>query len=195
MTLQFYASGPHPTKRLCYRCTRLTSEIYGRGSGGAAVDPASPSTRPPVTLTGATGKADHKRGIDLDKQRSITVQSTSYLASTKGIMTDLIWGGFSRLFSKEGAFFLRCKGSGTVLINAYGAIEKREIDGKIRVDSGHVVAFEGNLTHSIRRVGGWKSTLFSGEGLVLEFSGQGTLWLQTRNMAGLIPWITPSLPG
>ena len=133
--------------------------------------------------------------IDLDKQRAITVQSTSYLASTKGIMTDLIWGGFSMLFSKEGAFFLRCKGSGTVLINAYGAIEKREIDGKIRVDSGHVVAFEGTLTHSIRRVGGWKSTFFSGEGLVLEFSGKGTLWLQTRNMAGLIPWITPSLPG
>jgi uncharacterized protein (TIGR00266 family) len=126
--------------------------------------------------------------------RNIIVQSSSYLASTKGVNVDLIWGGLSMLFSGEGAFFLRCRGDGDMLINSYGAIEKIEVDGKYRVDSGHVVAFEGDLKHSIRRAGGFTSTFFSGEGLVLEFTGTGTLWLQTRNLSSLLSWITPFLP-
>jgi len=124
----------------------------------------------------------------------ITVQSSSYLASTKKVSIDLIWAGFSMLFSKEGAFFLRCRGDGELLINSYGAIEKVAIDGSYMVDTGHVVAFSGDLKYTIRRVGGWKSTLFSGEGLVLEFKGTGTLWLQTRNLNAMVGWITPNLP-
>ena len=73
-------------------------------------------------------------------------------------------------------------------------VEKVEVDGKYMVDTGHVVAFDGDLKYKIRRVGGWKSTLLSGEGLVLEFSGKGTLWLQTRNINAMVGWITPVLP-
>ncbi len=132
--------------------------------------------------------------VESTRDAPITVQATSYLASTPGVKMDLIWGGFSMLFAGEGAFFLRCKGDGDVLINAYGAIEKRAIDGKYVVDSGHVVAFEGDLRYTIRRVGGWKSTLLSGEGLVLEFTGKGTVWLQTRSLSSLLSWIAPLLP-
>lgn len=133
--------------------------------------------------------------VESTRDAPITVQATSYLGSTPNIKVDLIWGGFSMLFGGEGAFFLRCKGDGDVLINAYGAIEKRAIDGKYVVDSGHVVAFEGKLKYKVKRVGGWKSTFLSGEGLVLEFEGQGTLWLQTRNLGAFLGWITPLLPG
>ena len=134
------------------------------------------------------GDVDH---IQLDGQRAITVQASSYLASTPGISVDLIWGGFAMLFGGEGAFFLRCRGTGDVLMNAYGAITKVEVDGKYRVDTGHVVAFEGDLKYAIKRAGGLKSTLFSGEGLVMEFTGTGTLWLQTRNLSTFISWILP----
>ena len=136
------------------------------------------------------GDVTHHR---LDGQRRITVQSGSYLASSKGVSVDLIWGGFSMLFSGEGAFFLRCRGEGDILINAYGAIEKVEIDGAYKVDGGHVVAFEGDLQYRLRRVGGWKSTMLSGEGTVLEFTGKGTIWLQTRNLSTFLGWITPFL--
>ena len=134
------------------------------------------------------GDVEH---LSLDGERRVTVQASSYLASTPGIDVDLIWGGFSMLFGGEGAFFLRCRGQGDVLINAYGAITKVEIDGKYRVDTGHVVAFEGDLTYAIKRAGGLKSTLFSGEGLVMEFSGTGTLWMQTRNLSTFISWLVP----
>lgn len=44
------------------------------------------------------------------------------------------------------------------------------------VDTGHVVAFEDSLSFDVKRVGGLKSTLFSGEGLVCEFEGDGRVW-------------------
>lgn len=132
--------------------------------------------------------------ISLDGQREITVQAGSYLASTKAVKEDLIWGGFSMLLSGEGAFFLKCSGSGELLINSYGAIEKVEVDGAYRVDTGHVVAFEGDLRYAIKKAGGWTASVLSGEGLVLEFTGKGTVWLQTRNLSALVGWISPHLP-
>ena len=132
--------------------------------------------------------------VSLSGGRAVTVQAGSYLASTKGVKEDLIWGGFSMLFSGEGAFFLKCSGEGELLINSYGAINKVEVDGSYRVDTSHVVAFEGDLRYTIKKAGGWKSTLLSGEGLVLEFTGKGTVWLQTRSVASLVGWVSPLLP-
>jgi len=125
----------------------------------------------------------------------VTVQSTSYLGSTPNVSVSVVWGGLSMLFSREGAFFLECCGQGDLVINAYGAIEKVEVSGDYTVDTGHVVAWEGDLTYSLKRAGNWKSTLLSGEGLVMRFSGQGTVWLQTRNLGSLLGWVRPQLPG
>ena len=126
--------------------------------------------------------------------RKVTVQASSYMASAPDVDVSLVWGGFSMLFSGEGAFFLDCSGDGDLLINSYGAIETVDVDSSYIVDTGHLVAFEGDLTYKIRKAGGWKSTMLSGEGLVLEFTGTGKLWLQTRNIGSLISWITPQLP-
>ncbi len=131
--------------------------------------------------------------VQLDGTK-ITVQAASYLASTRGIEVGLIWGGLSMLFSGEGAFFLTCSGKGELLVNAYGGIEKVEVDGSYLADTGHVVAWEGDLTYRITKPGGWKSALLSGEGLVLAFSGKGTLWLQTRNLGSFVSWISPFFP-
>jgi len=138
--------------------------------------------------------------LEMPTGRSVTVQASSYLACTEEVEVGLVWGGFSMLFGGEGAFFMKCeaeedaKKPGQLLINAYGAIEKVEVDGTYIVDTGHLVAWEGELEYSIRKAGGWKATLLSGEGLVIEFEGKGTLWLQTRNLGSLISWVTPQLP-
>lgn len=137
--------------------------------------------------------------LPMSKGRVITVQAGSYLASTQSVNVSLVWGGFSMLFSGEGAFFMECEideeaPAGELLISSYGAIEKVEVDGKYIIDTGHLVAWEGELEYTIRKAGGWKSTLLSGEGLVLEMTGKGTVWLQTRNLGSLVSWIRPQLP-
>lgn len=129
--------------------------------------------------------------VELDGQRKIIVQAESYLASTPKVKVGLIWGGLSMLFSGEGAWFLQCRGTGDLLINSYGGIEKVEVEGGYIVDTGHVVAWEGDLKYKLKKAGGWKSAMLSGEGFVLEFTGTGTVWLQTRNLGSFIGWITP----
>ncbi len=132
--------------------------------------------------------------ITLDGQRKVTVQAESYLASSPTVAVSLVWGGLSMLFGGESAWFLACSGTGELLINSYGAIEKIEVDGGYVVDTGHVVAWEGDLKYNLKKAGGWKSAMFSGEGMVLEFKGKGTVWLQTRNLSSLVEWITPFFP-
>jgi uncharacterized protein (TIGR00266 family) len=138
------------------------------------------------------GDVEH---LVMDGERKVIVQATSFLASTPGVRVSLVWGGLSMLFGGEGAFFLECTGKGDLLINAYGGIEEIEVDGGYIIDSGHVVAWEGPLTYSLRKAGGWKSAMLSGEGLVLEFKGRGKVWMQTRNLSAFVGWISPFFPG
>jgi uncharacterized protein (TIGR00266 family) len=130
----------------------------------------------------------------LEPGRTLFVQTGGYLASTEGIDTRLRFGGLRTLFGGEGLVLLQCSGEGTVFVNSYGGITPLSVDGKLVVDTGHIVAFDGALDFRVRSVGGAKSFLFSGEGLVCEFSGRGTVFVQSRNLEALRGWITPILP-
>jgi uncharacterized protein (AIM24 family) len=60
------------------------------------------------------------------------------------------------------------------------------VDGRgVIVDNGNLVAFTGGLDYRVQSFAGTKGLFFSGEGLVTAFSGQGTVWVQTRNSAAL----------
>jgi uncharacterized protein (AIM24 family) len=56
------------------------------------------------------------------------------------------------------------------------------------------VAFDDSIAVKPRPVGGLKSTVFSGEGLVIEMTGPGRIFIQTRSPQALINWIIPQLP-
>ena len=62
------------------------------------------------------------------------------------------------------------------------------------VDTGHLVAFSDDVQYSIGKVGGLRSLLGGGEGLVMKFNGQGYVWVQSRNLASLAEKIVPFLP-
>jgi uncharacterized protein (AIM24 family) len=65
---------------------------------------------------------------------------------------------------------------------------------KYIVDSTHLVAFDATVNAQPSTIGGLKSTMFSGEGLVVELTGPGRIWMQTRSPQALINWIVPNLP-
>jgi uncharacterized protein (TIGR00266 family) len=123
------------------------------------------------------------------------VQTGSYLASTGTIDTKVRWGGLRAMFGGEGLILLECSGQGELFVNSYGGIAPVPVNGAFVVDTGHIVAFDGTLDFKVRSVGGVKSFLFSGEGLVCEFRGQGTVYVQSRNLAALVGWVTPMLHG
>jgi uncharacterized protein (TIGR00266 family) len=131
----------------------------------------------------------------LDGARNLMVQGSSYLASGPGVKVKTKFGGLKSLFSGEGAFWLQCTGTGDLWINCYGAIEELDINGTYVVDTGHVVAFDDTLDYKIKGSGNLKSTFLSGEGLTMHFHGTGKLFIQSRNLGGMIHWITPRLRG
>jgi uncharacterized protein (TIGR00266 family) len=123
------------------------------------------------------------------------VQAGSYLASTGEIDTRLRFGGIRTLFGGEGLVLLECSGTGELFVNSYGGVTEIPVNGRFVVDTGHIVAFDGTLDFKLRGIGGVKSFLFSGEGLVCEFSGRGSVFVQSRNVQALVSWVTPLLPG
>jgi uncharacterized protein (AIM24 family) len=62
------------------------------------------------------------------------------------------------------------------------------------MDTGHLVPFSDRRGFKVRNVGGLKLTLFSGEGLVVDLTGPGRFWLQTRSEDAFLTWLIPKLP-
>jgi len=133
---------------------------------------------------------------DHQVQGDLYVQSGSYLAGDPGIEIDIKWGGARSFFAAEGLFLLHLKGNGPVLISSFGAIHPITLDGSdsLVIDTGHIVAFDSSLQWNVRKVSGVITSLISGEGLVAEFQGSGTVWLQTRSNQAFLDWLVPRLP-
>lgn len=122
---------------------------------------------------------------------SIILTGGSFLACTPGVDLSLRFGGIKAFFSKEGAFTIVCSGHGDLFYNSFGAVIEREVEGSLIVDNGHLVAWDPSLDYEITSAGGLKSTLFSGEGLVMQFRGRGKIALQSRHLGALVGWIRP----
>jgi uncharacterized protein (TIGR00266 family) len=128
--------------------------------------------------------------------RTMFVQSGSWMASEPGVDVDTSWGGAKTFFSGEGLFLLKCTGQGDMLVSSYGAIRELTLGAgeSMKIDTGHLVAFEDGVGYTVNKVGGWKSTILSGEGLVATLTGPGRVWMQTRSPQDLIGWLTNVLP-
>lgn len=163
----------------------LTSESFfqntftaGRAPGEVTLAPALPGDIQQREMSG----------------ESFILQSGSYLASDPRVEIETKWGGLKTFFSREGLFLLRAHGTGTLLFSSYGAIVEVQVPASgYVVDTGHIVAFEPSLQWEVTKVGGLKSLVFSGEGLVCRFTGSGRLWLQTRSFDSFLGQVIPHL--
>jgi len=127
---------------------------------------------------------------------TLLVQSGAYVASSEGIDVSAKWGGPKTFFAREGLILLKVSGTGSLVLSSYGAIHEMVLarDMTYTVDTGHLVAFNEKLGFNVRTVGGLKSTLFSGEGLVVDLSGPGEFLMQTRSQDAFLSWLIPKLP-
>ena len=125
----------------------------------------------------------------------LMIQSGSYLASEAGIDLSSKLSG-KAFMAGEGFSILEASGSGKLLVSSYGAIFEKEIAAgeKYIVDSSHLVAFDASMGVETKAVGSFKSTVLSGEGLVVQLSGPGRVYIQTRSPQALINWIIPQVP-
>jgi uncharacterized protein (TIGR00266 family) len=145
---------------------------------------------------GAAGDILHKR---LNGTR-VLLQRGAYLAHSDGVEVSAKWEGARGFFSGQGLVLLQAKGDGDVFFNAYGAVLEFDVSDDFMVDTGYVVAFDDTLRYEVSVLPGLglggrvKSFFFGGEGLVVRFSGQGRVWVQTRTVNPFLSWVYPYRP-
>jgi uncharacterized protein (TIGR00266 family) len=123
--------------------------------------------------------------LELDRLgREFLCQKDAFLCSARGIeievaFTKRIGAG---IFGGEGFILQRLVGDGMAFVHAGGTIIKKElaVGENLRVDTGCLVAFAKNVDYDIQFIGGFKNSLFGGEGLFFaRLTGPGTVYLQS----------------
>jgi len=119
----------------------------------------------------------------------VICQRTAFLAAAFGTKVDIAFtkrlgSGF---FGGEGFILERLRGDGMAFIHAGGTIVRKDLHNEtLRLDTGCLVAFTGDIDYNIGMSGGLKSMLFGGEGLFLAtLKGTGSVWIQSMPFSRL----------
>lgn len=130
--------------------------------------------------------------------KRFTCQKDAFLCAAYGTKIDIT---FNRrfgagLFGGEGFILQRLEGTGKAFLHAGGTIVKRDLNNElIKVDTGCLVGFTGEIDYNIEMVKGLKSMFFGGEGLFLAtLRGTGTVYLQSLPFSRLANRIIESAP-
>jgi uncharacterized protein (TIGR00266 family) len=114
----------------------------------------------------------------------IICQKDAFLCGARGVQVSIAFQKKigAALFGGEGFIMQRLAGDGVALVHAGGTlVEKVLAPGEtIKLDTGCLVALQPSVNYDIGFVGGFKNTLFGGEGLFLAtLTGPGRVWLQS----------------
>lgn len=133
----------------------------------------------------------------------IICQKDSFLCAAKGVQIGI---AFQKkigvgLFGGEGFIMQRLTGDGIAVVHAGGTLMQRKLNAgeTLRIDTGCIVAMTRTVSYDIQFTGGFKNTLFGGEGLFLAtLTGPGDIWLQSlpiSRLAGRILMYAPQAGG
>jgi uncharacterized protein (TIGR00266 family) len=117
-------------------------------------------------------------------------QKDSFLCAARGVSVGIafqkkIGVGF---FGGEGFIMQRLTGDGIAMVHAGGSLMHRTLRAgeTLKVDTGCLVALTPSVVYDIQFVGGFKNTLFGGEGLFFAtVTGPGDIWLQSLPLSRL----------
>ncbi len=134
--------------------------------------------------------------IPVTPEQGVAVTKGSWLANEPSVNMDTKWGGAKNLFGGEGGFIAHMTGAGQVVVASYGALDMSELapGETFTVDSGHLVAYDDSIAMKTRTASGIMTSAKSGEGLVVDMTGPGRVWSQSRNPSALVSWLTEVLP-
>ncbi len=135
----------------------------------------------------------------LEAGQSIIAQRGAFLVGQDGVelkmeFTKKLGAGF---LGGEGFILQRLTGPGTVFLEIDGEVTMHELEPNqiIKVDTGHLAAFEDTVQYDIEFQKNIKNMLLSGEGLALALlKGPGKVWLQNQTIQGLAGLLKPFFP-
>ncbi len=131
--------------------------------------------------------------IALDLQQlggKVICQKDAFLCAAKGVSIGIEFQKKlgTGLFGGEGFIMEKLEGDGLAFSHAGGHVVERHLQPgeMLKIDTGCIVGFTGNVNYDIQFVGGIKNTLFGGEGVFFAtLQGPGTVWIQTLPISRL----------
>jgi len=135
------------------------------------------------------------RAIEMDGRTTWFAEKDAFVAAEAGVHFDIAFSGLRQGFAGGEGFVLeKFTGVGTLLIGGVGDfidINPADYGGRLRVDTGCVVAWDQGIRYDVQRVGnlnrqGAMTALFGGEGFSLAtLEGNGRVILQSVTIDGL----------
>jgi len=124
------------------------------------------------------------------------LNSGAFVGSTSELTLDTKWQGFTKGIFGTNMFMLKTVGTGDIFVNAWGGILKTELKAgeKMILDNYQLVALSSTADYRVTKHGGFKTTLFGGEALVMEITGPGTVYFQTKNLMEFVRALIPYFP-
>jgi uncharacterized protein (AIM24 family) len=135
------------------------------------------------------------RALELDGRTTWFAEKDAFVAAEAGVHFDIAFSGLRQGFSGGEGFVLeKFTGTGTLLIGGAGDfidINPADYGGRLRVDTGCVVAWDQGIRYGVERVGslnaqGVMNAVFGGDGMSLAtLEGSGRVILQSVTIDGL----------
>jgi uncharacterized protein (TIGR00266 family) len=124
------------------------------------------------------------------------VQSGAFVGSTGNLTLDTKWQGFTKGIFGSNLFMLKTMGEGDMFVNGWGGILSTRLEPgeKMILDNYQLIALSSTAEYRVSKHGSFKTTLFGGEALVIEITGPGTVFFQTKNLMEFVRALIPFLP-
>jgi len=137
--------------------------------------------------------------MELAAGQSIIAQRDAFMCAENSVTLEMHFRKRlgAGLFGGEGFILQKITGPGTAFLEIPGEVREYTLaSGQVmRIDPGHIAAFEPTVQYDIERVKGLKNILFSGEGLFLAtLKGPGKVWLQTLPLVNLAHKLARYMP-
>lgn len=144
--------------------------------------------------------------LDIGKEQ-YTLSDGAFVAATDSVEIKVKMQGLGgAIFGQTGGFLvMHTSGQGQVVVSGYGTLFEIEVEPNkdVIIDNGHVVCWDSRLSYNISMstskssgmLGNLVSSVTSGEGLVLRFTGTGKVVVCSRNRGNFLQWISSKLTG
>lgn len=141
-------------------------------------------------------------------QTQYLLNDGSFVAASSGVELKVKTQSIGNaLFAQSGGFFvMETSGSGQVAVSGFGSMFKIDVTtGKdVIIDNAHVVCWDTKLRYEISVttassggvrgfIGNMVNSVTSGEGVVLKFSGAGSVFVCSRNRDSFSGWLKKAI--
>jgi len=137
--------------------------------------------------------------LHLAEGESVIAQKDAFMCAQNSVQLEMHFRKRlgAGLFGGEGFILQKLTGPGWVFLEIPGEVQAYQLgpNHELKIDPGHIAAFEPTVDYDIARVKGLKNILFSGEGLFLAtLRGPGKVWLQTLPLPNLAQKLARYMP-